>query len=482
MTTLVWLQREFRLDYLPALTTALNLPGEVIFAYFHDRNRLVGEANTVWLGQALKTLRHQLQQQNGALWIVEGDFETRFQHILSQYNVHQVYYSFQVGEPFSGMQQSALAVCRKQDVKLTPFFSEFWLAPTDIQNQQGAPYLVFTPFYKALMAKEDQFNPLSANHGALSKTSILPVPDDYNRLPESLSRLMATPWAQKLLSHWQIGTSPAWQIWQDFVDTGLNDYEVHRDFPALAATSHLSAYLHFGHLPARQLYFELQSLMADGAVTASSASVWLRQLAWKEFARHLLYWFPHTQTEPFQSKYQHMDWQANESQLQTWQQGQTGIPIIDAGMRELWETGVMHNRVRMLTASFLTKNLNQPWQLGKQWFDQTLLDADPANNTMGWQWVAGCGVDAAPYYRLFNPVTQSRKFDPEGAYLRRWLPELANLPTNAIHAPWEAPLECQAHGVQLGLTYPWPVVDLQQSREAHLASVERLKHLSRTAK
>lgn len=481
MTTLVWLQRELRLDYLPALNAALALEDDVIIAYFHDPKLTIGNANNAWLAHALEKLRQDVEAKGGCLWLINGDFQTRFSNLLKTQNITRVFYSFQVGEPFNTLQHKALDICQQLRVKLKPFFSEFWLKPTDFSNQKGQPYLVFTPFHKALINRQASFEPLDRLDSDLTKTNQTPCPTEFQSLPEDLARLKTKPWAKKVLATWEIGETPAWQIFTDFLENKLEDYIEYRDFPAIDATSHLSVYLHFGHLPARQLYFEIQSFIEEQPDKTTEAQAWLRQLAWKEFARHLLYWFPNTQTQPFQARFQNMVWEDANTQnsidaIQAWQKGLTGIPIIDAGMRELWATGTMHNRVRMLVASFLTKNLNQHWLIGQNWFEDTLMDADPANNVMGWQWVAGCGVDAAPYYRLFNPVTQSKKFDAEGEYLRHWLPELRVLDNKSIHAPWETPIACQSAGIKLGIDYPFPLVDLTKSRQQHLQRVNDMKN------
>lgn len=501
MTTLVWLQREFRLTALPALQAALSLtespedsnypsseksPGLVIFAYFHDPSQTVGGANTLWLAHSLQKLQQAIRAKGGDLWIIEGSFESQFSEVLSTYQVKQVFYTFHVGAPFKELQQQALAVCQNQGVGLQSFYSEFLVEPDKIRNQKNKPYLVFTPFYKTLLAKQALIEPLDESVGDLSATALLkPFDQAWLDLPTSLQALLTEPWAQKIMANvhtsqpWQVGEEVAWQKLQDFIENNLPDYDEDRDFPKLSATSGLSPHLHFGEINPRDIFFYLQALMADGRVKYDQAMPWFRQLVWKEFAAHLLVNFPQTETEPFQIKYQNMPWQIDEKSYQAWQKGLTGIPIIDAGMRELWQTGFMHNRVRMLVASFLTKNLNQHWLLGKAWFDDTLFDADPANNVMGWQWVAGCGVDASPYYRLFNPVTQSTKFDADGEYIKTWLPELKALSKKAIHAPWEHTAECLAKGIVLGRDYPLPIVDLKQSRITHLERVEAMKSVER---
>ena len=480
MSTLVWLQRELRLTHLPALQVALEQAQKtgqsVILAYFHDPKQTVGDSNLLWLAHSLSQLQKTVQAQGGCLWIIEGDFKTQLQQLITAHAIKSLHYTYQVGEPFQSLQQQALDVCQTHQVRLQPFFSETLMPPGEILNQQGKPYVVFTPFYKTLLAKAALIEPLEESVGNLSLLTQTPENSKLAGLPDSLSDLMKQKWAKKLMVHWLVGEKAAWKRLDLFVESYISDYDHDRDFPALRANSRLSAHLHFGEINPRAIYFYFVSKLENRELKAQQASPWLRQLVWAEFAKTLLWHFPETEAEPFQAKFKGMTWQDDADLIRLWQTGQTGVPIIDAGMRELWQTGSMHNRVRMLVASFLTKNLNQSWLVGKAWFDDTLVDADPANNTMGWQWVAGCGVDAAPYYRLFNPVVQSQKFDADGAYLRHWLPELKNLSNKAIHAPWEHPQECGLKGILLGGTYPKPLVDLKQSRLEHLERVECLKH------
>ena len=482
MTTLVWLQRELRLSHLPALQSALyqaqKTGGKVVLAYFHDPEQTVGganSANTLWLAHSLQRLQKKIAEQGGQLWVVEGEFATQLQSLIEAYGVKTLHYTHQVGEPFQTMQQQALAVCQQNRVALQPFFSETLMPPGEILNQQGKPYVVFTPFYKTLLSRAAMIEPLDDSVGDLSLLNQAPINPEWAGLPVSLVELMQRKWARKMMVYWLVGEKAAWQRLDHFIEEQLADYDIDRDFPALDANSRLSPHLHFGEINPRAIYFYFVSQLESGTLKSADSAPWLRQLVWAEFAKILLWHFPETESEPFQAKFKQMTWQDENALIKLWQTGQTGIPIIDAGMRELWQTGTMHNRVRMLVASFLTKNLNQSWLVGKQWFDETLVDADPANNVMGWQWVAGCGVDAAPYYRLFNPVVQSQKFDAEGGYLRHWLPELKNLSNKAIHAPWEHAQECALKSVVLGQTYPKPLVDLKNSRTQHLARVDHLK-------
>jgi deoxyribodipyrimidine photo-lyase len=249
------------------------------------------------------------------------------------------------------------------------------------------------------------------------------------------------------------------------------DYAHARDLPARHGTSRLSPHLHFGEISPRQIHFALtEHVKRTDAKKRPDIEPYLRELGWREFAYHLLYHFPKTPVENFNPRFKNFRWKApDKALLKRWQQGQTGIPLVDAGMRELWYTGWMHNRVRMIVASFLTKNLRQHWHEGERWFWDTLVDADLASNTLGWQWVAGCGADAAPYFRVFNPVTQSKKFDPDGVYLKRWLPELADFPRDLLHEPWKDPERLRRSG------YPSPIVDLAASREEALAAYQGAK-------
>ncbi|MDR9498795.1 MAG: deoxyribodipyrimidine photo-lyase [Hydrogenovibrio sp.] len=484
MTTLVWLQRELRTQHHPALASALARArrnrSKVIVAYFHDPAQTIGSANNAWLAQALPQLQQDLRERGGDLWLIEGDFATQLQNLIEQHAIQELFYTYQPGSPFDAMQRQAESVCRRTRTALTPFETENWLPYARLHNQSHKPYKVYTPFFKSLQSRFDELEPLDSP-APEDFAFCLPAPKGLDQRPGSLEAILAQPWAQNILRHWQVGEIAAWQQWQAFQQQGLPHYSDQRDFPAIHGTSGLSAALHFGHLHSRALLFALlESQKKQGTnKTQQNASqqVWMSQLAWREFARSILWHFPESEHRAFQPKFEDFYPRletlsdADHKNYQAWCQGQTGVPLIDAGMRQLWQTGWMHNRVRMVAASWLTKNAHIHWLDGAAWFADTLVDADPANNTMGWQWVAGSGVDASPYYRLFNPIRQSERFDPQGDYIARWVPELANLPSKQRLVPHAD----QPDLLQTALDYPPPRMDLVASRQQHLHRVEQLK-------
>jgi deoxyribodipyrimidine photo-lyase len=292
---------------------------------------------------------------------------------------------------------------------------------------------------------------------------------------DALGLRPAVPWDTGIQKAWSPGESGAWARLDAWRDGSVADYRDERDFPDRDGTSRLSPHLHFGEVGPAQVWHAVQAA-GGGGKAEKGAEAWLRQVIWREFAHHLLYHFPHTTDAPMQEKFARFPWTRADKQLRQWQKGATGYPIVDAAMRALWETGWMHNRLRMVVASFLTKHLLLPWQEGARWFWDTLVDADLANNSLGWQWTAGCGADAAPYFRVFNPVLQGKKFDPEGHFVRRWVPELQRMPARHVHAPWEAPDGVlQEAAVRLGADYPHPMVDHGEARDRALEAWEAIK-------
>jgi deoxyribodipyrimidine photo-lyase len=287
---------------------------------------------------------------------------------------------------------------------------------------------------------------------------------------DALGLLPTIPWDASFHDHWRPGEAGAQERLDSFLSEAVTGYHTQRDRPDCDGTSRLSPHLHFGEISPRQVWHAL------GRRTSRGAETFRTELGWREFAHHVLYHFPHTPEAPLRTQFERFPWDSNPRLLRAWQRGRTGYPIVDAGLRELWATGWMHNRVRMIVGSFLTKDLLISWRVGARWFWDTLVDADLANNTLGWQWVSGCGADAAPYFRIFNPAAQGERFDPQGDYVRRWVPELARLPARWIHRPWTAPTgELDAAGVRLGSEYPEPALDHALARRKALEALRSLK-------
>jgi deoxyribodipyrimidine photo-lyase len=348
--------------------------------------------------------------------------------------------------------------------------------PEALRTGSGGPYRVFTPFWNALQAAPAPLPPLPVPR--------LSAPEAW---PESLDLGGLGLWpepdrAAGMRSFWNPGWEGARALMRDHLPGALERYEADRDRPDRDATARLSPHLHFGEIGPREAWAAAGGFLVPSAPgereapEGPGAAAWRRQLAWREFAHHLLAHFPHTAEAPLRPAFIAFPWSASEAHLEAWRRGRTGYPLVDAGMRQLGSIGWMHNRVRMTAASFLVKHLLLPWQAGARWFWDALVDADLAQNTLGWQWVAGCGADAAPYFRIFNPVAQGEKSDPDGAYVRRWVPELARLPARWIHRPWEAPAAVLSEaGVALGKGYPRPLVDHAAARARTLAAYASLR-------
>jgi deoxyribodipyrimidine photo-lyase len=348
--------------------------------------------------------------------------------------------------------------------------------PWEIQNQSRKPFQVFTPYWRHCLKLSDPTEPLTA-------PKKIPAPARWPRSEplDALGLMPRVPWYQTMAKVWCPGELGAHANLKQFVKESVWGYSETRNLPAVRGTSQLSPHLHFGEVSPRQVWHAVKQRGVRDAIPTNEwrTNQFLTEVYWREFAYHLLYHFKHTPTEPLRAEFARFPWVTNPQHLVAWQRGRTGIPMVDAGMRELWATGWMHNRVRMIVGSFLVKNLLISWQDGSRWFWDTLLDADLASNTLGWQWCAGSGADAAPYFRIFNPVSQGEKFDPEGDYVREWIPQLAKVPAKYVHCPWEAPAGVlQDAGVTLGTDYPAPIVDLKATRQRALDAYQSMRKRS----
>jgi deoxyribodipyrimidine photo-lyase len=370
------------------------------------------------------------------------------------------------------LQRSLTAAFENESIELRRFPGELLAEPEQVATGTGQPYRVFTPFWRRC---REHLNPRGP---APAPAQLPPLPEQCSGLAvEELQLLPSAPdWAEHWPTLWQPGEAGAGAALQDFLAQPLADYHEQRDFPAAHATSRLSPHLHFGELSPLQVWLATRHASEERAALETAAAKFLAELGWREFCRHLLFHFPDICDKPFREEFADFPWQRDPELVRAWQCGRTGYPLVDAGMRELWHTGSMHNRVRMVVASFLTKHLRQHWLEGARWFEYTLVDADLASNRCNWQWVAGCGADAAPYFRIFNPISQSEKFDRSGEYIRRWVPELTALPERHLHRPWLAPEKVlEQSGFSPGRDYPLPLVDHAEAREAALAAWDNVR-------
>ncbi len=422
-------------------------------------------ASAWWLHHALKSLQQNLNFFSSRLTLVRGDPLECFQDLSKYWDIRAIYTGKRY-EPFEQELETTLAkTLQTQGIPLRLYNNALLHAPDSIQNKAGEPFQVFTPFWKYCLSLPKE-NPHTGDLKTLSCPHTWP-----KSLPlEDLGLLPKIPWYQDIEKTWDATEKGAHKALNTFCEAGLQTYDTERDYPDKEGTSRLSPYLHFGQLSPRQIWHKVESLNLRNS---ASVSKYLAELGWREFAYHLLHHFPHTPHEPLRPAYKTFPWLKNPNHLEAWKKGKTGYPIVDAGMQQLWQTGWMHNRVRMIVGSFLVKHLLLPWQEGARWFWDTLVDADLASNTLGWQWVSGCGADAAPYFRIFNPILQSEKFDPQGHYIKRYLPILAKLPPPYIHQPWTAPQPIlRAAGIDLGTHYPFPIVDHSEARKRALDAFE----------
>ncbi len=439
----VWFRLDLRLADNPALDAAAALQRQVapvfIWAPEEEGNWPPGSAGRWWLHHSLKSLDAGFKNLGIRLIIRRGPSLDALRSVIQETGAADVFWNRRCEPALVARDEKVRQALQSDGINVRTFNASLLFDPEEIRNSSGKPFQVFTPFWRACLSAAPDFLPLTTPmlNGTKRPPSTL-SPDDLALQP-------AIDWAEGFRSAWQPGESGAHNILHRFLDDALPAYPENRDYPAISGTSRLSPHLHFGEISPRQVW------RACAKHRGAASKAFLRQLGWREFAHHLLYHFPHTTDRPLRTQFEHFRWRTNPQRLRAWKKGLTGYPIVDAGMRELWRTGWMHNRVRMIVGSFLVKDLLLSWTEGARWFWDTLVDADLANNTLGWQWVAGCGADAAPYFRIFNPSAQARKFDPQENYIGRWVPE------------------------RNFAEYPRPVVDHTLARERALETLASIK-------
>jgi deoxyribodipyrimidine photo-lyase len=475
--TIVWFRQDLRLQDNPALAAALKNGGPVVPVYILDHagegEWPAGGASRWWLHQSLAALDASLRERGSRLVLVVGDSAEWLSALLKQTGANAVYWNRRYEPAAIARDKSIKAELIKGGIDAKSFNAALLFEPHTVQNKAGRPFQVFTPYWRHCQT-------LPVEAPTKLPAGNFPPPGKWPGSRE-LAELELQPkigWDSGLADAWVPGEFAAAKRLKKFSAGAMEDYGDQRNTPALDGTSALSPYLHFGEVGPRQVWAAVRALSKESGVFPASrgGQVFLSEIGWREFAHHLLFHFPHTPAKPLREEFARFPWRTSAADLRAWQKGLTGYPIVDAGMRQLWTTGWMHNRVRMIVASFLVKHLRLSWRDGAAWFWDTLVDADLANNTLGWQWSAGCGADAAPYFRVFNPFLQGAKFDPQGDYVRRWVPELARLSAEFIHQPWEAPLhELAAAGVALGENYPQPIVDHGEARESALAAFKTFR-------
>lgn len=472
---IVWFRQDLRLSDNPALHAAYESGHPIIPLYIlDDKNAAewkMGGASRWWLHHALKALNKDLSEH---LILEQGDATEIIPDLISKTNAIGIYWN-RCYEPWRIKRDENIKVFLKDEMRcdVKSFNGSLLWEPWTIKNQAGEPYKVFTPYFRkgclqAPRPREPLPRPKRLTYGETNGLGI--SIDDLTLLPTR------PDWGAKMEKHWTISEDGAQKRLNDFLDDGLANYKTGRDHPADENTSRLSPYLHFGQISPNTAWYAAQERgTAEG--WESDRDHFLSELGWREFSYSLLYHFPKITWENLQERFNDFPWNAQDSKdLERWRRGQTGYPIVDAGMRQLWETGYMHNRVRMIVGSFLVKNMLTHWHKGEEWFWDCLVDADLASNAASWQWIAGCGADAAPYFRIFNPILQSEKFDKDGDYIREFVPELKDMPSKDIHAPWNAPEGVlKAAGVTLGETYPKPMMDHSAARDRALEAFKSTK-------
>lgn len=468
--SIMWFRQDLRVKDNPALNAACD-SGKIIPIYIYDTKtpdgREPGGASKWWLHHSLNSLNKRL---NGHLQIFKGNAEDIVLSLIETFDVKQIYWN-RCYEPWQINRDKAIKKkLIEKGAQPQSFNASLLWEPMKVLKKDKTPYRVFTPYYRKGCLN---VAPPRYPESAPSRITYADVKNKGVTI-DSLQLLPSLDWASDFANHWRPGEEGAADKLATFIEQRARTYKDKRDIPSVTGTSQLSPHLHFGEISPNQIWYAIKDKFGDSE--DKSIDTYLSELGWREFSYYLLFHFPTLPNKNFNEKFDKFNWRSDSKALRAWQQGKTGIPIVDAGMRELWQTGYMHNRVRMIVGSFLVKNLLLSWHEGEKWFWDCLLDADLASNSASWQWVAGTGADAAPYFRIFNPILQGEKFDKQGKYVRQYCPELKDLPDKYIHKPWETPpIIAKEANLELGTHYPKPIVDLKASRERALDAFQQLK-------
>ena len=467
-----WFRQDLRIKDNPTLTAAAQTGRPIICVYILDQNQNNhwpnGAATLWWLHHSLFRLSESLKALNIKLILRKGSVIEELDNIVQSTGAESLYFTRHY-EPYNSDLESQINQHFSDQIEVKRFRGYLLYEPEAIRTGKDEPYKVFTPFYRCCLKTSTPGAPVRTPKNLISYKKRIASDrlNDWKLLPK------APNWAKGFNEYWVPGELGAHENLKDFITYSGNKYPVLRNRPDVTGTSRLSPHMHFGEISPRQIWTAIKN---SPKILEHNGEAYLRQLIWRDFAYHLLVHWPDFPEKPFRKEFNKFPWKTDTKSLQVWQQGNTGYPIIDAGMRELWKTGWMHNRVRMIVASFLIKDLLIPWQQGEEWFWDTVVDANLANNAASWQWVAGSGADASPYFRVFNPVLQGEKFDPIGDYVREWVPELKHIPKKYIHSPWLAPEDILIKAkITLGKNYPHPIIDHSFARDRALAAYKKLK-------
>ena len=467
---IMWFRQDLRISDNPALLSAIE-NGIIMPIYIFEEqvgeNRKIGSASKWWLHHSLDSLNKSLDNK---LNFYCGESKKILENLVEKFEISGIFWNRCYEPQRIQKDREIKSFFKQKNIIVQSFNASLLWEPHEVLKSDQTPYKVFTPYYrKGCLQKTAPRKPLK------KAENFKIFYDENNKIKlKNLPLLPTIKWDQEMQNYWQIGEDFAYKKMQNFVKNNLQNYKDGRNFPSQNNVSRLSPHLHFGEISPHQIWHFAQENYRE-KTGELNLDHFLSELGWREFSYYLLFHFPHLPDKNFQPRFDNFLWQKNENFLKAWRKGQTGYPIVDAGMRELWQTGQMHNRVRMIVGSFLVKNLLLDWRLGEKWFWDCLVDADLASNSASWQWVAGSGADAAPYFRIFNPILQGEKFDPEGEYTRKFVPELKNLPAKFLYKPWEAPTEIlQNSGIKLGENYPHPIVKIDESRDLALTTFKAL--------